>query len=105
MVRGVMYSVALSLLLIFGVYRLQSVYMEGLPQRITRVDIESERILYRNGTYQTPTQLAIGLKAAQDPPRKLVLHDCRRIDVFEQVIDILRSQEIKRFEIEMPAGC
>jgi hypothetical protein len=100
-----MFSVALSLLLIFAVYRLQSVYMEGLPPRVTRVDIEAERILYRTGSYKTPTQFAIALKAAQDPPRMLVLHDCRRIDVLGQIIEILRSQSIKRFEVEMAESC
>jgi hypothetical protein len=105
MVRGVMFSVALSMLLIFAVFRLQSVYLEGLPPRVTRVDIETARIAYRTGQYQTATQFAIALKAAQDPPRIVILHDCRRIDVLEQIIDVLRDQEIKRFEIEMPEGC
>jgi len=105
MIRGVMFSLALSLLLLFAVFRLQAVYLEGLPERVTRVDIYADRIAYRTGSYQTQTQFAIGLKAAQDPPRKIALHDCSRMAILEGVIDILREQDMSSFEIELPDDC
>jgi hypothetical protein len=49
--------------------------------------------------------LAIGLKAANDPPRKIVLHDCRRQPEFEAVLDIVREQGYKEFEIDLPDAC
>ena len=105
MIRGVLFSLALSLLLIYAVLRLQSVYVEGIPERVTRVDIYSDRITYRTGTYYSATQLAIGLKAAQDPPQALALHHCGQNDELESVIDVLREQGFTSFEIELPEDC
>jgi len=105
MVRGVLFSVALSILLVFAVYRLQSVYQEGLPERVTRIDISSDRIDYRVSSYKTPTQVAIALKAAQDPPRLVAVHECGLNETLEAVLGILREQGYTSFEIQLPDNC
>lgn len=105
MVRQVMFSVALSAIMIYAILRMQSVYEATLGERVTRVDIFADRITYRTSRYSTPTLLAIGIKAAQDPPEKLALHDCSRMDDFEAVLDALREQGYTDLEIELPDGC
>lgn len=105
MIRGVLFSLALSVLLIYAVLRLQSVYVEGIPERVTRVDVYADHITYRTGTYYSATQLAIGLKAAQDPPQVLALHDCGQNEALESVIEVLREQGLTNFEIELPEDC
>jgi hypothetical protein len=105
MVRQVMFSVALSAIMIYAILRMQSVYEATLTERVTRVDIFSDRITYRTSQYSSPSLLAIGIKAAQDPPEKLALHDCDRMDDFEAVLDALRDQGYTDLEIELPEGC
>ena len=105
MIRSVLFSVALSALLIYGVLRLHSVYEQGLAGRVTRVDVYAGQITYRTNRYPTPSLLRIGLKAAQDPPRKVALHDCSRMSDFEAVIDVIREQGYTEFEIELPDAC
>ena len=105
MVRSVLFSVALSALLVYGVLRMQAVYEQGLAERVTRVDIYADRITYRLSQYQTPSLLRIGLMAAKDPPRKVALHDCSRMDDFEVVIDIVRGEGYTEFDIELPDAC
>lgn len=105
MIRGVLASVVLSGILIFAVYRVADLYDQGAEQRLTRIDIWTDRITYRTSQYATPSLLAIGLKAAGDPPRVLALHDCRRMDEFVVVVDIVREQGYSRFDIELPEDC
>jgi hypothetical protein len=105
MIRSVLFSAVLSAALIYAVLRLHSVYEDGLAARVTSIDIFSDRITYRTSHYPTPSLLAIGLKAANDPPRKIVLHDCRRQREFEAVLDIVREQGYKEFEIDLPDAC
>jgi hypothetical protein len=105
MIRGVLFSVALSGLLIYGVYRMVDMYQDATPARVTRVDIYSDHIAYRTSNYPTPSRFAIGLQAANDPPRKLSLHDCARMDTFEAVVEILRKQGFTSFDIELPDDC
>ena len=105
MFRQVMFSVALSAILIYAVLRMQSVYEATLTERVTRVDIFSDRITYRTSHYSSPTLLAIGVKAAQVPPEKLALHDCERMDDFEAVLEALREQGYTDFDIELPEAC
>ena len=105
MIRSVLFSVALSAVLIFTVLRIHSVYLEALAQRVTRVDVYSDRIPYRTSHYSTPSLLGIGLKAANDPPKLIALHDCSRMDDFEAVIDLMREQGYTEFDIEFPEGC
>lgn len=105
MIRSVLYSVALSGLLIYGVLRVESVYDETLAQRVTRIDIFADRITYRTSHYSSPSLLGIGLKAANDPPKMVALHDCARMDDLEAVLDELRLQGYTEFGIEMPDGC
>jgi hypothetical protein len=105
MIRSVLMSVALLAILMFTVFRLHGVYLEGLAQRVTRVDIYPDRIAYRTNRYPTPSLLAIGLKAANDPPELLALHDCGRMDDFEAVIDLMRELGYTDFEVELPESC
>ena len=105
MIRGVLISVVLSGVLIFAVYRIAGIYDEGTEQRLTRIDVFADRIVYRTSEYQTPSMLAIGLKAVPDRPRVLALHDCRRMDDFEAVVDIVRAQGYTSFDIELPDDC
>lgn len=105
MVRAVLFSVALSAILIYAVLRVQSVYQQSLPERVTRIDIYADRIGYRNNIYSTPSLLAIGLKAANDPPKVLALHVCARQDDLEMVVEVLREQGYLSFEVELPDTC
>jgi hypothetical protein len=105
MIRSVLFSVVLSAALIYTVLRLHSVYEQGLASRVTSIDIYADQITYRTSHYPTPSLLAIGLKAANDPPRKITLHDCDREHDFEAVIDIVREQGYRDFAIELPDAC
>lgn len=105
MTRGILFSVALSALLIYAVYRMVDMFERARPERVTRIDIYADRITYRTGSYQTPSRLAIGLKAAQDPPRQVGLHDCARMDDFAAVVDVLREQGYANFSVELPDNC
>ena len=105
MIRSVLYSVGLSALLIYGVYRLSAMYEQVLPDRVTRVDIYPDHIAYRTSQYATPSLFAIGLKAAREPPRQVELHDCGGMLTFEAVVEILREQGYSNFEIELPRDC
>jgi hypothetical protein len=105
MIRSVLMSVVLLAALIYTVLRLHAVYEQGLASRVTSIDIYADRITYRTSRYPTPSLLAIGLKAANDPPQKIVLHDCEREQDFEAVIDIVREQGYRNFEIELPDAC
>ena len=89
----------------YAVFRMQFVYEAGMPERVTRVDIFADRITYRTSHYSTPRLLEIGIKAANDPPKKLALHDCARMDEFEQVLDSLRELGYASLEIELPDNC
>jgi hypothetical protein len=73
--------------------------------RVTRIDIYADRITYRTGVYETPSALAIGLAASSDPPRLVALHDCERLDVFEQVLDAVRAETEYSFQVELPDDC
>lgn len=106
MVRSVLFSVALLALLIFAVLKLQSSWEQRLAvERVTSVDIYADRIAYRTNVYATPTLLSYGLKAVNDPPRRVVLHTCSRMDDLEAVIDVVREQGYTDFQVEMPDSC
>jgi len=105
MIRSVLYSVGLSALLIYAVLRTESVYEQTLAQRVTRIDVYADRITYRTSQYSTPSLLGIGIKAVNDPPKMVALHDCARIDVFEDVIDEIRDQGYTDFSVQMPDNC
>jgi hypothetical protein len=105
MVRSVLFSVGLSLLLIYGVLRLQAMYQETLSPGVMRVDIYADRITYRTNRYPNASLFGIGLKAAKVAPDIVVLHDCQRMDDFEEVIDELRSQGYSGFELDIPNDC
>ena len=105
MIRSVLFSVALSAILIFTVLRLHAVYQDGLALRVTRIDVYSDRISYRTSHYPTPSLLRIGLKAANDPPRLIALHDCSRMDTFEAVIDLMREEGYTQFDVDLPENC
>jgi len=105
MIRGVLVSVVLSGVLIFAVTRIAELYDQGASDRLTRIDIFSDRIVYRTRHYPTPSRLAIGLKAERDPPRVLALHDCERMNTFAEVLEILREQGYSTFDIELPDAC
>jgi hypothetical protein len=105
MIRGVLFSVALSALLIYAVYRMVDLYEAAMPERVTRVDIYAEHITYRTSEYPSTSLFAVGLKAAHDPPKYLGLHDCTRMDTLGTVVEILRAEGYTSFEIELPDGC
>jgi hypothetical protein len=103
MVRSVLFSVALSALMIYAVLQLQSTYEQRLAvNRVTRIDIYADRITYRNNLYATTSLLANGLEAVKDPPQKVELHVCSRMSDFEAVLDVVRKQGYSEFEIELP---
>lgn len=105
MMRGVLFSVALSALLIYAVYRMVDMYEAALPERATRVDIHPDHITYRGNEYPSTSLFAVGLKAIHDPPKYLGLHDCSHMDTLETVVEILRAEGYTSFEIELPADC
>lgn len=105
MIRSVLFSVVLSAALIYTVLRLHSVYEEGLAARVVSIDVYADRINYRTSRYPTVSRLRIGLLASNDPPQKIVLHDCSRMSEFEAVIDLVREQGHTQFEIELPDAC
>lgn len=105
MIRGILFSVALSALLIYAVYRMVDMYQQAVPERVTRVDVYSDHIAYRTSDYSSPSQFAIGLKAAREPPRKIGLHDCARMDSLEAVVVIVRDEGYRDFDIELPEDC
>jgi hypothetical protein len=105
MVRNVFFSVALSALLIYGVVRMVDTFQQAIPERVTLVDIHADRISYRTSNYATTTLFAVGLKAAREPPQKVGLHDCSRMDTLEAVVEILRAEGYANFVIELPDDC
>ena len=105
MIRSVLFSVVLSAVLIYTVLRLHSVYEDGLAARVTSIDVYADRISYRTSQYPTVSRLRIGLLASNDPPKKVILHDCSRMSEFEAVIDMVREQGYTEFEIELPDSC
>lgn len=106
MVRSVLFSVALSAILIYAVLRVQSVYESRMAvERVTAIHIYADRITYRTNQYATMSLLANGLKAVNDPPRMVALHDCARMNDFEAVLDLIRGQGYSDFEIELPEHC
>ena len=105
MVRSVLMSVAISALLIYGVFRLYDSYQARLPIGTTRVDIYSDRITYRTNYYLTARLFGYGLKAARVPPDVVALRDCQRMAEFEAVLDEIRAQGYTDFDIELPDNC
>jgi hypothetical protein len=74
-------------------------------QRVTRIDIYTDRLEYRARRYETTTALAIGLKAAQDAPRIIELHDCERRGELEAVLDVVRTLGQHNMSIVLPNDC
>lgn len=105
MVRGVLFSLVLSGLLVYAIFRMDDLYQQATPERITRVDIYDKEIAYRTSTYASASLLRIGLQAAQDPPKMVGLHDCSRTETFEEVVDVLRELGYGSFEVEWPEDC
>lgn len=105
MIRGVLVSVVLLGMLLYAVTRLVGMFENALPDRVTRIDIFDDQITYRTNSYPTVSMLAVGLKAAKDPPRVLGLHDCSRMEDFRAIIDLLRDEGFGNFEIELPENC
>jgi hypothetical protein len=105
MIRTVFISVALLAILIFAILRMQSVYEEGLPERVLSIDIYNNEIVFRTRSYETLSALAIGVRASTDKPEKVILHDCARIEDFESVVELLRAQGQTQFDVELPDDC
>ncbi len=105
MVRGVLISVALLGVLMYAVVRIVDMFQQAMPEYVTRIDIHSDRFVYRTNSYATSSLLEIGLKVAKDPPEKIGLHDCERMDELEDVVDIMRRLGYTNFEIELPRAC
>jgi hypothetical protein len=105
MIRSVLISLVLSALLIFVVLRVAALFETAAPERVTRIDIYSDTITYRMSRYPTPSRLAIGLKAVNDPPRLLAVHDCERMEVLEAVLQVVREQGYTSFEVQLPDDC
>jgi len=103
--RTLLISVALLGLMAFMMVRWESFYTAAQPPLVTRIDIYSDRMTYRTGVYATTTALDIGLKAANDPPEVVELHDCARRSDLEAVLDLLRAQGTFRFDIVLPESC
>lgn len=105
MLKAILFSVALSALLIYGMLRLQTIYEARQPERVVRIDIHPDRITYRTGSYATASLLAIGIKAAGEPPEIVALHSCERMADLEAVVDLLREQDYMSFAVELPTDC
>lgn len=105
MTRTLLVSVALLGLMAFMMIRWESFYTSAQPPIVTRVDVYADHMTYRAGVYPTVTALGIGLKAANDPPEVVELHDCGRRDDLEAVLDLLREQGSFSFDIILPDHC
>ena len=105
MIRSVLLSVLLLAVLLYAVTRLVAMMQGAMPERVTRIDVYADRITYRTNTYETTSQLAVGLKAAGDPPHKLAIHDCGRMDDLAVILNLLRQQGMSNVDIELPDDC
>ena len=105
MIRGVLFSVVLSAILVFAVYRIADMLERASPAPVTRVDIFADHITYRTSDYASVPRFATGLKTVNVPPQILALHDCAGTETFEAVLDILREQGFTSFSIELPRDC
>ena len=105
MIRRMLMAVALLGLMVVLLLRWIDVYTSSQPVPVTRVDVYADRITYRNRVYETPTLLAIGLKAASDPPRLIALHDCDSLEQLQWVIDVVRAEGQYEFEMLLPQNC
>lgn len=105
MIRMVLISVALLAMTAYLMFRVERIYTESQPPRVTRVDVYADRLTYRTGIYETPSTLAIGLKAANDPPRLVEVHGCDAVHRLASVLDVVRANGAADFEIVLPEGC
>jgi hypothetical protein len=105
MIRSVLLSVVLLAVLLYAITRLVAMLQGAMPERVTRIDVYADRITYRAHTYETTSQLAVGLKAAGDPPQKLAVHDCARMDELAVILDLLRRQGMSNVDVELPDDC
>ena len=105
MTRTMLVSLALLGLVVFLMFRWDAIYNSAQPPIVTRIDIYPDRLTYRTGVYQSVSALAIGLKAANDPPRLIELHDCDGTDRLGEVLDIVRANGDFEFEIVLPEDC
>lgn len=77
------------------------------PPRDTRVrlDVYADRFVYRDKTYRSVTALAVGLKAARQPPEAIEVHDCEALEQLQPVLGAVRAQGPLQAEIVLPEQC
>jgi hypothetical protein len=77
------------------------------PPRDTRVrlDVYADRFVYRDKTYRSASALAIGLKAARQPPEAIEVHDCAALEQLQQVLGVVRAEGRLQAEVILPEQC
>jgi hypothetical protein len=105
MVRTVVISVFLLGLVCFFIFRWQRMVDDAQPPLVTRVDIYSDRIVYRNGNYASPSTLSIALKANNSLPEIVEVRDCAAANQLAGVLDVVRAEGAKTFKIVLPEDC
>lgn len=103
--RMILVSVGILGLVTYFIFRWQNLVEEAQPPLTTRVDIYPDRITYRNGTYATPSALAIGLKANNEPPEVIEIHGCDAVSRLAAVLDVVRAEYGSDFEVVLPQDC
>jgi hypothetical protein len=105
MTRMILVSVALLGLVCYFIFRWQALVTAAQPPLLTRVDIYSDRIEYRNGSYASASTLSIAMKANTRLPEVVAVHDCAAVSMLPGVLDVIRLAGAVDFQIELPEDC
>ena len=105
MVRMILISVVLLGMVLFFIFRWQAMITRAQPPLATRVAVFVDRFEYRNGTYETVSNLAIALQANRNLPDIIEVRDCAATNRLPDVLDVVRAQGGSDFEIVLPESC
>ncbi len=105
MLRAILVSVALLGLVCYFIFRWQAMVTAAQPPLMTRVDIESNQLVYRNIGYASPANLAIALKASRQLPEIVEVRDCAAMSQLAGVLDVVRAAGAADFELILPEDC
>jgi hypothetical protein len=105
MIRMVIISVVLLGMVLFFILRWEAMVTRAQPPLVTRVDIYSDRLSYRNGTYASPSNLAIALQASHTPPEIVEVRDCAAMGQLAAVLEVVRRHGAADFRIVLPENC
>jgi hypothetical protein len=105
MVRMIIISVVLLGMVLFFIFRWQAMVARTQPPLVTRVDIYSDRLTYRNGNYTTTSNLAIALQANNAAPEIVEVRDCAAVARLGDVLEVVRRYGAVDFQIVLPENC